>query len=54
MKIFSLRFINFSFFLVKTHMKALKKRWSRAKCHAELVSASNGINGLRDPETSSG
>jgi hypothetical protein len=24
------------------------------KCHAELVSASNGINKLRDPETSSG
>jgi hypothetical protein len=24
------------------------------KCHAELGSASNGINKLRDPETSSG
>ncbi len=24
------------------------------KCHAELVSASNGINNLQDPETSSG
>jgi len=24
------------------------------KCHAELVSASNGVNNLRDPETSSG
>jgi CheY-like chemotaxis protein len=31
-----------------------RNRGNGEKCHAELVSASNGINKLRDPETSSG
>jgi hypothetical protein len=30
--------------------RSLKKSKCRPKCHAELVSASNKINELRDPE----
>jgi hypothetical protein len=35
-------------------MRALKKYGNRAKCHVELVSASDKINKLRDPKMNSG
>jgi len=34
--------------------RSLKKYGNRIKCHAELVSASNKINKLSDPEINSG
>jgi hypothetical protein len=34
--------------------RSLKKYGNRAKCHVELVSASDKINKLRDPKMSSG
>jgi hypothetical protein len=36
------------------HEISLKKWGNRIKCHAELVSASNKINKLSDPEINSG
>jgi hypothetical protein len=47
--------------LDKSHYIKKYGKWSLSKnsgysaiCHAELVSASNKINGLRDPEINSG
>jgi hypothetical protein len=40
-----------SFKCQESNSRALKKSQSRAKCHAELGSASKKIKELRDPET---
>jgi hypothetical protein len=39
---------------IKWDKRACYKWETLLKCHAEFISASNKINGLWDPETSSG
>ena len=40
--------------LILPHQRLCRNRGNGQKCHAELVSASNRIKYLRDPEPSSG
>jgi len=50
----SILIINIEDFHKYSILDGIVKSLKKGKCHAELVSASNKIKHLRDPETSSG